>query len=57
MINLDQRSVFSLLLLGGVIGLVAAITEPSWREIVGLLAGGAIGILLVYGYQRWLKRP
>ena len=56
MTNLDQQRLIGLLLVGGVVGVVAAIAEPSWREIAGLLAGGAIGVLVVYGYQRWIKR-
>jgi hypothetical protein len=27
-----------------------------WQEAGVLLASGAIGSLLVYGYQNWLKR-
>ena len=27
-----------------------------WQELGVLLASGAIGSLLVYGYQNWLKR-
>jgi len=27
-----------------------------WQEAGALLASGAIGSLLVYGYQNWLKR-
>jgi hypothetical protein len=26
------------------------------RELVALSASGAIGALLAYGYQRWIKR-
>jgi hypothetical protein len=31
-----------------------AITDPTWQDMVGLLASGAIGSLLVWGYQKWL---
>ena len=65
MLNVDEKKLIGFLIIGligfliigGAIGLIAAIDQPSWREMVGMLSGGAIGALLVYGYQRWIKRP
>jgi hypothetical protein len=57
MLNIDQKKLIGLLILGGIIGLIAATDQPSWREIVGMLSGGAIVVLLVYGYQPWIKKP
>jgi hypothetical protein len=54
--NLHQRRVVVVLIIGGALGLVATIIEPNLQEITGLLSGGAIGVLLVYGYERWIKR-
>jgi len=54
--NLHRRRVVALLIIGGVIGLLATINEPNLQEITGLLSGGAVGVLLVYGYERWIKR-
>ena len=31
-------------------------TDLVWQEVGVLLASGAIGSLLVWGYQNWLKR-
>jgi hypothetical protein len=31
-------------------------TELVWQEVGILLASGAIGSLLTWGYQNWLKR-
>jgi hypothetical protein len=28
----------------------------GWQELLGFLASGAMGSLLVHGYQRWLKK-
>ncbi len=54
--NLDTRRVLALLMIGGIFGFLAVATEASWRELVGAVSGAAIGVLLVYGYQRWIKR-
>ena len=56
MANLDTRRIIALLIIGGVMGLLAVVPEATWREIVGALSGAAIGVLLVYGYQRWIRR-
>jgi arginine exporter protein ArgO len=56
MANLDTSRIIALLIICGVMGLSAVVSEASWREVVGALSGAAIGVLLVYGYQRWVKR-
>jgi hypothetical protein len=33
-----------------------SMTELVWQEVGILLASGAIGSLLTWGYQNWLKR-
>ena len=55
MIELNARFLF-FLSLTAVIGVLLAIDRPDGREILGLLSGAAIGALLVYSYQRWVKR-
>ena len=55
MIDLNGRLLF-FLLLSAVIGLLIAIDRPDGREVLGLVSGAAIGALLIYGYQRWVKR-
>jgi hypothetical protein len=30
--------------------------EPDLREVIALACSGAIGSLLVYGYQKWVKK-
>ena len=30
--------------------------EPGLREVIALAYSGAIGSLLVYGYQKWIKK-
>jgi len=34
----------------------APVTNLVWQEMGVLLASGAIGSLLVWGYQKWLKQ-
>jgi hypothetical protein len=31
-------------------------THMVWQEVVVLLSSGALGSLLMWGYQNWLKR-
>jgi hypothetical protein len=33
-----------------------AMVDPGWQEMISLLASGAIGPLLVWGYQNLLKK-
>jgi hypothetical protein len=57
MFSVDQRTLIGLLIIGGALGLIAGIAQPSLQEVAGMLSGVAIGVLLVYGYQRSIKRP
>jgi hypothetical protein len=52
MLGVDQRKLIGLLIIGGALGLIAVIAQPSLQEVGGMLAGVAIGGLLVYGHQR-----
>jgi hypothetical protein len=53
--RLDQQRVIGLLIITGVVLFLIIVGEAGLREILGVLAGGAIGMLLVYGYERWIK--
>ena len=55
MLEVNGRLLF-FLLLSAVVGVLIAIDRPDGREVLGLLSGAAIGALLIYGYQRWVKR-
>jgi hypothetical protein len=30
--------------------------KPGLREVIALACSGAIGLLPVYGYQKWIKK-
>jgi hypothetical protein len=55
MIDFNWRFLF-ILLLGAAVGVMFAIDKPISQELLGFLSGTAIGVLLVYSYQRWPKR-
>ena len=55
MIDLNWRFLF-ILLLGTAVGVMLAIDRADGKELLGFLSSTAIGALLIYGYQRWLKR-
>ena len=57
MLGIDQKRLIGLLIIGGALGLIAVVAQPSLQEVAGMLSGVAIGGLLVYGHQRWIKRP
>ncbi len=57
MLSVDQKTLIGLLIIGAALGLIAVIAQPSLQEVAGMLSGVAIGGLLVYGHQRWIKRP
>ena len=52
MLNVDEKKLIGLLIIGGALGLIAVVAQPSLQEVVGMLSGVAIGGLLVYGHQR-----
>ena len=52
MLGVDQRKLIGLLIIGGALGLIAVIAQPSLQEVAGMLSGAVIGGLLVYGHQR-----
>jgi hypothetical protein len=48
--------VLFILLIGTAVGVMLPIARPDGQELLGLFSGTAVGALLVFGYQSWLKR-